>query len=441
MAVMEFNFLDFSGANIKYPQNFNEPSSLDRARVLQFEQDHSNDQNQFQYCMDRLKERTTDEYFRKVNSAQNAAMDYSRSVFPAYKYILPEVITEDWLSMVDWHKKRPTRDHSVHQPLTAYVVAKLLGYGDSSLSLDTPSGKLLDKCVEVLLQSPGTEYLRNYFTRLYPGFTTMPMEHKTMWAKNMFYEAAIISALFHDMGYPWQYINKLSLNLTEANYTDGTTPLAEGDKLLNQIQGHLLEYPFYEYQPFTPMQSQNRMGFEIKTILKESFLKTHGFPGALGFITLNSKLRKTPAQDNLQESTLHFILEWASVAIMMHDMAGYYRGETEGAIANPYLRIHFDIDPLSCVIALSDVLEEFERPKATFKQGMPIDYSFTCKGTEVDASSGVFKVVYKFSTNEEVRDSSESRKGEISDYLNPNDGFLDLSCLGIIDQDCTCALG
>jgi len=65
-----------------------------------------------------LKSRLSDDYFYRLYPAQCASMSYARSAFPPYRFILPDVLADDWLAMVDYHKDY-CRDHSIHQPLTA----------------------------------------------------------------------------------------------------------------------------------------------------------------------------------------------------------------------------------------------------------------------------------------------------------------------------------
>ena len=83
-------------------------------------------------------------------------MDYSQLAIPAYRFILPEVLADDWLATVGWHKFN--RDHVLHQPLTAYIVLKLLtGGGDAGQAFMVDDGvSLLDACVNEILKWEGT---------------------------------------------------------------------------------------------------------------------------------------------------------------------------------------------------------------------------------------------------------------------------------------------
>ena len=68
-------------------------------------------------------------YYEKYDRARTLSLGYGSKMFPAYQFLFYDIACEDWLSLVDFHKGFG-RDHSVHQPLTAYIVSKLLGRGN-----------------------------------------------------------------------------------------------------------------------------------------------------------------------------------------------------------------------------------------------------------------------------------------------------------------------
>jgi len=45
-----------------------------------------------------------------------------------------------------------------------------------------------------------------------------------------------------------------------------------------------------------------------------------------------------------------------------------YYGQASSAKwpGNPHLRLRFDVDPLSCIVTLAGVLQDFERPRVEF---------------------------------------------------------------------------
>ena len=115
-------------------------------------------------ALDELRKRTGREYFGKTYPLQARTLDYSSRSFPAYRFILPEVMTEDWLSIVDWGKFQ--RDHVLHQPLCGYIVLKILNGDGTEGPLQLPSGQtILDACVERILEWRGTAYIKEFLLR------------------------------------------------------------------------------------------------------------------------------------------------------------------------------------------------------------------------------------------------------------------------------------
>ena len=79
-----------------------------------------------------VRKRTGKRYFDKVYPLQARTLDYSTRSFPAYRFLLPEVMTEDWLAIVDWGKFQ--RDHVLdlggRAPLLQYSL--FVGHGITS---------------------------------------------------------------------------------------------------------------------------------------------------------------------------------------------------------------------------------------------------------------------------------------------------------------------
>ena len=112
-------------------------------------------------AVNELRKRTQRGYFDKIYPMQARTLDYSARSFPAYRFMLPEVMTEDWLAMVDWGKFQ--RDHVLHQPLCGYVVLKLLDGDGASPPVTLPDGQtLLDACVDRILSWRETSYIRDF---------------------------------------------------------------------------------------------------------------------------------------------------------------------------------------------------------------------------------------------------------------------------------------
>ena len=114
----------------------------------------------------------------------------------------------------------------------------------------------------------------------------------------------------------------------------------------------------------------------------------------------------------------------------------------------PILRLDFERDPLSCLISLADILEEFERPLAVFgkdedtigtaEEIVEVDYDFQCERSKIDILDGKLWITYyyKQQKNREIWDKIKGRrKQEVWEYLNPKNGYVDLSSWGIGDSE------
>ena len=115
--MIELSLDNFHLHNKQYTKLFNFKKSLSISRYTAFEQKFK-DYVDKDEAFERLKLRTSAEYYNEVYAAQMSALSLSESLFPAYKFIFPDVLMDDWLSIICPHKKG-RRDHSLHQPLTS----------------------------------------------------------------------------------------------------------------------------------------------------------------------------------------------------------------------------------------------------------------------------------------------------------------------------------
>lgn len=445
---MDFSYEEYEGLQLTYPEVFKAYNTLDSVKLKEQEDVYKeNDGLDVNEVLSRLELRTTSRYFGKVDYAQRNAMDYAKQVFPSYRFILPDALIDDWLSTVDMHRKYPSRDHSLHQSLAAYIVAKLLGYGNPAQSLDLGGGKnLLEVCAKQLYDSPEMEYLRAYVREIDDDFDNKRGQYDMVWAMNVVYEACIVSALFHDMGYPWQYVSKLCNSINGANYKDVLTMMTDPEKALGEIDEKLLVYPFYGYDEQIvkkPTEFQKTVAIGLMDL---GLKHTHGTPGALGFLSLNQKIRQYGKTAPFYEASFRLVLDWAAVGIMMHDMPRVYWGKDNktGVPECPSLRVDFRKDPLSCLVSLADILEEFHRPSARFKnynkgkvdEYVSVTYDFACKGSRIEIDNNKLIITYIYYDEKERNDSERRRKQEVKEYVNPLNGYLDLSSWGITDAEC-----
>ena len=437
---MIFDYNDFACTKDFFPRYFNILWSVDRDSYLKMEREYDKEGDCVSTALESIKQRVPKKYFFKMNSAQLDAITYSESVFPTYRFILPDALMDDWLSIMDPHKKY-CRDHSLHQPLTAYIVAKLLGYGDPAKAFRLNGRDLLTSCAQAVAYSQKTEYLRDYFISLYPDYGKIHNGICLKLARDVFYETAVISALFHDIGYPWQYINRLDKSIVAADFRLPINTAVESKDILDMIKNRLLIYPFYGYSLTKKDRPISTWEKRLLVLFEKSLHRTHGFPGSLAFIYLQDRIRLFPTDTSFNEAVCRFIYDWAAVGIMMHDMPKIYKGEGKRP-QNAFLRTSFETDPLSSLITMADVLEEFHRPAANFSavsnESVQVDYRYPCIQTKLELQGDTLGVSYIYSDKALAAQNRRIRTAEIDDYFNPKQGFVDLSYLGINSVTCSC---
>ena len=179
-------------------------------------------------------------------------------------------------------------------------------------------------------------------------------------------------------------------------------------------------------------------------MIKDALGKTHGFPGALGFLYLNDMVRKSPAARG--EELAMFCIDWAALGIMMHDMVKIYQGEDKNMPANSFLRIDFERDPLSCVIAMADVLEDFYRPSAIFEQNkrtksaVSIKYNIASVKTDLKIKRDEMLITYHFGKKAIANAQQQFKQKEIRDYFDAETGYIDIGTLRLSKVKCKCVV-
>ena len=105
-----------------------------------------------------------------------------------------------------------------------------------------------------------------------------------------------------------------------------------------------------------------------------------------------------------------------------------------------------DIDPLSCLIATADILEEFCRPKAEFgklmngvNENTVVRYDHDCSGAKIELNGSKLDIVYLYKSQSMANIAYSRRKQEVREYFNADNGFIDLSPIGITEVDCDTA--
>lgn len=422
----------FRKNGVHFPSTFKMRESVDYRKMDNMERNFSGDSIKLGSALKRIKDRTSINYFNNIQTAQADAQYFAINTFPAYRMLLPDVLMDDWLSIVCPHQEHK-RDHSFHQHLTAYIVSELLVGGDSGKGLALTKDKtLLDECARMLLEKDGTKYLRDYYASLYPR--DIPEGYyKQLWAKEVFYHTAIIAALFHDIGYPWQFLNKVGGSVELVNKEGGLIHESVGRSIFDYIEKRLLVYPFYGYSETPRLRPTAPWDAEVVKLIDDAYRNTHGFPGSLAFMYLNDSVRKFMGNLSVKQANIRFIQDWASVGIMMHDMVRQYYGKKKNP-DQPRFKLSMDKDPLSCIIGLADVLEEFGRPMAKFnvgKNSLGVSFDDPCKKTEINIDKNTLRITYYYSSVAEKIKNEERRKKEIDDYFRTLTGYIDLSAIGI----------
>lgn len=374
-----------------------------------------------------LEKRMGGDYFAEFERVQTRAKEYGSFVFPAYKILFLDVACEDWLSLLDFHKGF-SRDHSVHQPLTAYIVCKLLGEGDPAKAFQISGISLLDKALDVIMSCPESRYLLDRLAHK-DSYSPLLQGDRELW-KLVFYQTAIITAMYHDLGYPWQFIERMHDFLKDEMLLCGRLP--ENSPLVNQyIDAHrdeLMFRPFYNYGK-GGLTSAN-----INVAVFDKFIhKSHGVIGALAYQVYNSQYR---SDVNTSTSALiEFCQEWSCLAILMHDMQKAY-----AQVGTRFPKLDFNTDPLSYIISLADTLEDFNRPNAKFttkQKGCEIEYTFPSLSVELEENGGVAEIRYTMSP--ETRAAQEERKvNDQKDLFDQPTGYFDLPSVGLTQMTIRC---
>ena len=270
--------------------------------------------------MDALEKRMGGEDYSKFRRAQALSQGYGQKVFPAYGLLFLDVACEDWLSLVDFHKGFG-RDHSVHQPLTAYIVSKLLGGGVPEKAFQISGVSILNKALDAITTGVDAKYLLDRLQHYDAGSPLLQgNSNRELW-KQVFYQTAIITAMYHDLGYPWQFIERMHDFLKDDILLCGRLNLDDDparinpvvNKYIDEHQEQLMFRPFYDYgRGGLTSANINRKVFE------ESLHSSHGVPGALAYWAYNNAFRLA---DGISTAGLiAFCQEWSSMAILNHDM-------------------------------------------------------------------------------------------------------------------------
>lgn len=437
---MIFCYCDFSASfhkkSFSVPMLFFPQYSVDSKMFMQLKSESSHNDHTLKKAFIEARERMSRNYYQKVFLSQSLILDQTSKIFPAYRFLLPEIIANEWLAEVDWRKFQ--RDHILHQSLSAYTVQKVLNNGNSSGGLKISGNFLLDKIIDSLLTWDKTAYLREYLIELgvekNDPLISIDKEKasyvKQFW-RWLIYETVFIATLFHDTGYSRFYLDSLNSRMSKVDLS--CFGLTNSD-LFAKFKSKLILYPLNGYRrlsPYAPIDWTQ----ELSNTFNSLMINTHGLPGAILFLQLNDILRKYPHGE--ENPYRQFCVDWACTAIMMHDMCKHYWGKNKIKPANPHLRLSLEVDPISTILTLCDVIQEFDRPCAMFSKNEEADevnlkYDTTCNETELIVDeSGTMEIVYKFHYDGDRLNKMRFLKTEEHNYFDPMHGFIDISSLGL----------
>lgn len=435
---MKFCLEDFQECGIDFPKTFLSLHSISYTKFNELDVLNQKEGDSIEKTLKKLKDRMPEVYFRKMYRAQSSVISFSERAFPAYKFILPDSLWDDWLAIIDPHKDH-CRDHSLHQPLTAYIASKILKGNSNEGPFQLKTGEtLLEYCSTVLLNGTKTKYLRDYFKKLYPDYDKIPQSLRSKLAEVVFYNAAVTAAVFHDIGYPWQYVNRLTNHMRIIDKDFASSLGRDVDSIIEMMNSRLQIYPFYGYKNTAEIGWHEK----IRKLVKIAFSNTHGFPGAVCFSQLSDLLRKNNEKLSLNEAINKLIVDWSTVAIMMHDMPGLYKK------GNSQFKLSFDVDPLSSLVSLCDILEDFERPGLSVthdskKEGVDensvlLNIQPQCVYSEMECNDDELVICYAYEDDASRIRNYKFRTEEVSEYLDRPKGYIDIAPIGFASAKCEC---
>ena len=332
---------------------------------------------------------------------------------------------------------------------------------DDCTDLSTNS-TLLDYIVHKIIpnlltnEKDSTLYLKKYLINigLKENHSLLDMKKhycKHFW-KLLVRETLQIASLFHDMGYSWQLIGEINTKLKPANSL--IEPIPSSESIYLTYKERMLFLPFNEYAYIC---NNNIPGYWEKPFLDTinlTLAKTHGIYSAIVLMYLFDSTRFTqPSKSNCFHQ---LAIDWASLAIMMHDMNKVYWNTSKGSETkktkpkNPQLRLKFSVDPISFILTLSDIIQDFHRPFAIFKKEPKvkkvkenktkknvIHYDSSCKKVRLDINATAMTISYCFDKKQQLKMKQKEfyLQKEKFEYFDSQHGFFDINDFGLKSVD------
>ncbi|MBF8272632.1 MAG: hypothetical protein HW380_1737 [Magnetococcales bacterium] len=344
----------------------------------------------------KLRKRMPDAAFWPVLAGLHVLLGYGKKLFPGFACVYGEFVRDEWLSLMGYHKDFH-RDHVVHQPQEALVVKKLLQGlefdginhplskemlsatwlhpSGSKKTKPTASVSLWDLSAFVL--SRGGEkvrYLIDYARDLDvdPLFIKPQTPMAFRFWRGVVYDAAITAALFHDIGYPVQFLRTVAKGVNKGRISSLLTGGDDMTLLDQRFADPLFRFPFRGYRSQRSLPLNHHASAEEREALQAALKDSHGLPGAITFLDLNHHVMAHRSPRTLARGRL--VLEMAATAIVMHDMQQVflnrddkpaYPGQARPPL-RPYLRVEFLRDPVSFIVTLADQIQNYGRFSAKF---------------------------------------------------------------------------
>lgn len=415
----------------------------------------------------------------RIMQSLHCMLLHSVRLFPAFTCMLSEFINEEWLSLVDIGHKPFHRDHIVHQPQVALVLKRLfhevcydpasnaianmltkhkelLPYVSSPCWIDgkkrRPMVSLLDLTAFTFAEGARElDYLFSFAESqgIRKKALTLdrddPAEAFLLW-KRISYNAGITAALYHDIGYPVQFLSTLGKAVDHSSFGKLLSNInAQG--LSNYFRNNLCLMPLKAYSHRDSFPFPHNFYNEYEECLGEALRETHGLPGALTFLYLNNEVREF---DMHRENPLNLLtMEMAALAIVMHDMLKIYgsadrlKTKTGHQLYSmcpkrPYLRLSFSKDPISFLLTLADQIQAYGRPNSHFEVSgrrrktnivlMHMEERITETQVQWDPTDQSLGITYCFDENHplpNVKQSNEFNPKTEAEYYDPFTGYLD----------------
>jgi len=348
----------------------------------------------------------------------------SKVVFPGIVRGLPKLIHDDWLGSLSYEIS--SRDHIIHQPMVAFISDQLL-----SIRLPMTDDTLQEWIVDSLKQRQDrpSSYVIDYMKSL---GTTSNDTFRDLTIREAIETTITIASLYHDIGYPWQFVNKLSDTL------DGVPNSVSGvqfdlTQFVDTYKGRMFFLPFFGYQSNIDTQFVNQHLIELTANY------THSLYSSLCLLTLKDSMASYPKTPSLYD----FCVEWAALGVLMHDFGRIYESKDQkGGLIRPrypFLRLSFSKDPISSLLVLSDYLQEFKRPRAKFSKingDVSVKYVCNCNKCTVEIIDN--KLLIKFYYSELTIEMKRDALSERDRLFDRHYGFLDLSDIGVSEVIVEC---